>query len=499
MLLSPACHYWAASASRTGKSLALGGSDTLIHVIDAAARHETALLTGHADDIVAVAFSPTEEHALISLARVARAETSAFDLFVWDVSAATKLAAATGQGVAFDARWAPDGASFVVACRGRCEVFDRRAASAATLSFAGDVVACCFSPTAAFVAAAAGVSVSVAAAAVSAGTPPTFAAHPERVNDVHWACGCVASAGDDGAVTLFDERTGALAKRIQAHGDICKTVRIADGVVLTGAEDRTARLFRLSGEEAVLRGHSAAVALVAHLPGGKTCLTASEDGSCRIWDYARAFAQDTAPGSDKAIAAVVFVEGGLIVADGGGVLRRFDDDGKKEIWHTEPLEAAHAAVTALAISGGLLAVAMYKCVPASVTDASFVRELPTVSHTGACTCARQSMAPRRRRILRSTIGSTAALSLVGASLSRGTPRTSTCGITMLGEWSRTIERSRPTACWRWRAATTFSRPETTTEGLTCGRHGRDTESLVRRMGRERVLLWSRPRGGDGGD
>lgn len=336
MLLSPACHYWAASASRTGKSLALGGSDTLIHVIDAAARHETALLTGHADDIVAVAFSPTEEHALISLARVARAETSAFDLFVWDVSAATKLAAATGQGVAFDARWAPDGASFVVACRGRCEVFDRRAASAATLSFAGDVVACYFSPTAAFVAAAAGVSVSVAAAAVSAGTPPTFAAHPERVNDVHWACGCVASAGDDGAVTLFDERTGALAKRIQAHGDICKTVRIADGVVLTGAEDRTARLFRLSGEEAVLRGHSAAVALVAHLPGGKTCLTASENGSCRIWDYARAFAQDTAPGSDKAIAAVVFVEGGLIVADGGGVLRRFEDDGKKKIWHTEP-------------------------------------------------------------------------------------------------------------------------------------------------------------------
>lgn len=221
-------------------------------------------------------------------------------------------------------------------------------------------MACCFSPTAAFVAAAAGVSVSVAAAAVSAGTPPTFAAHPERVNDVHWACGFVASAGDDGAVTLFDERTGALSQRIAAHSDICKTVRIADDVVLTGAEDRTARLFRLSGEEAVLRGHSAAVALVAHLPGGTTCLTASEDGSCRIWDYARAFAQDAAPGSDKAIAAVVFVEGGLIVADGGGVLRRFDDDGKREIWHTKPLEAAHAAVTALAISGGLLAVAMYK-------------------------------------------------------------------------------------------------------------------------------------------
>ena len=61
------------------------------------------------------------------------------------------------------------------------------------------------------------------------------------------------------------------------------------------------------------------MAHVAHLPGGSSCLTTSEDGSCRIWDYARAFGQDKAPGSDKGIAACVFVEepAGLIVADGG--------------------------------------------------------------------------------------------------------------------------------------------------------------------------------------
>merc|ERR1719487_907939 len=94
--------------------------------------------------------------------------------------------------------------------------------------------------------------------------------------------------------------------------------------------------------------------MVAHLPGGSSCLTTSEDGSCRIWDYARAFGQDRAPGSDKGIAACVFVEepSGLIVADGAGVLRLFDPDGKGEVWRTEPLEAQHRAITALAVAEG---------------------------------------------------------------------------------------------------------------------------------------------------
>ena len=144
--------------------------------------------------------------------------------------------------------------------------------------------------------------------------------------------------------------------------------------LVSGGEDRSARLFRLSGgrlsggrlspDQAVLRGHSAAVAHVAHLPGGSSCLTTSEDGSCRIWDYARAFGQDKAPGSDKGIAACVFVEepAGLIVADGAGVLRLFDPDGKGEVWRTEPLEAQHRAITALAVAegGARVAVAMYK-------------------------------------------------------------------------------------------------------------------------------------------
>ena len=69
-------------------------------------------------------------------------------------------------------------------------------------------------------------------------------------------------------------------------------------------------------------------------------------------------------GADERHAACVFVEdpAGLIVADGAGVLRLFDPDGKGEVWRTEPLEAQHRAITALAVAegGARVAVAMYK-------------------------------------------------------------------------------------------------------------------------------------------
>ena len=101
------------------ESLALGGSDKLIHIIDAQDQYEKALLTGHQDDIVSVSFSPTDEATLVSLARVSRQEKAAFDLFVWDAHAATKLAAAQGQGSGSDARWSSDGLYIAVACQGR--------------------------------------------------------------------------------------------------------------------------------------------------------------------------------------------------------------------------------------------------------------------------------------------------------------------------------------------------------------------------------------------
>ena len=173
---------------------------------------------------------------------------------MWDAHAATKLAAAQGQGSGSDARWSSDGLYIAVACQGRCEIYSSKATLQKTLKLDGDATACCFSPTNhhgdnQFVVCAVGNHI-VAKSLTGKYTPPTFEGqHPEKVNDVHWACGFVATACDDGSVVLFDEKSGARLAYIEAHEDVCKSVRLTKspgaGIhLVSGSEDRSARLFR---------------------------------------------------------------------------------------------------------------------------------------------------------------------------------------------------------------------------------------------------------------
>ena len=284
-LANPACHFWAAGASASGKLLALGGSDFQVHVLDASDHHETALLVGHEDDVAAVAFSPTSEDLLLSLARVERSKPAAFDAFLWDATAGSKLAGARVDGYASDARWAPNGERYVLACSGSCAVFDANASRVATVDLDGDAAAVAFSPDATFLAVAVDETLLAKALAGSTLEFPD-GKHPERINavdsrglnqavafamhylcervvpntspksawrpQVDWAEDLIATAGDDGAVAVFDGRTRALVRRIEARGEICKCVRLAkvggDVVVMSGSEDRTARLTRLGGK-----------------------------------------------------------------------------------------------------------------------------------------------------------------------------------------------------------------------------------------------------------
>lgn len=58
-----------------------------------------------------------------------------------------------------------------------------------------------------------------------------------------------------------------------------------DEFVVTGSDDRTARVWSTRGRElAVLRGHLGAVTTVAVNPSGDRILTVSADGTARLWD-----------------------------------------------------------------------------------------------------------------------------------------------------------------------------------------------------------------------
>ena len=57
-------------------------------------------------------------------------------------------------------------------------------------------------------------------------------------------------------------------------------------MLVSSSDDRNVRVWdpRTGASLAVLRGHGAAVNLVNFAPGDSVAISASEDGTCRVWD-----------------------------------------------------------------------------------------------------------------------------------------------------------------------------------------------------------------------
>ena len=57
-------------------------------------------------------------------------------------------------------------------------------------------------------------------------------------------------------------------------------------MLVSSSDDRHVRVWdpRTGASLAVLRGHTAAVSLVNFAPGDSVAISASEDGTCRVWD-----------------------------------------------------------------------------------------------------------------------------------------------------------------------------------------------------------------------
>jgi WD40 repeat protein len=79
------------AASADGKTLAVGCSDKTVRLLDGATYKETVKLEGHADGVLAVAFSP--DGKLLASAGGAQDRT----VRVWDVSTGKEVAAFKGH------------------------------------------------------------------------------------------------------------------------------------------------------------------------------------------------------------------------------------------------------------------------------------------------------------------------------------------------------------------------------------------------------------------
>jgi WD40 repeat protein len=95
----------------------------------------------------------------------------------------------------------------------------------------------------------------------------------------------IAGAMADRTVRVWDAETGRLLHVLRGHGDLVMDVAFSpDGARLASASyDRTVRVWDLSsGRSRVLRGHDASVNRVAW-HGAREFVTASDDGTLRVW------------------------------------------------------------------------------------------------------------------------------------------------------------------------------------------------------------------------
>jgi WD40 repeat protein/tRNA A-37 threonylcarbamoyl transferase component Bud32 len=336
--------------SPDGTRLASGGSDGVVRVWDAAGWQELLALRGTAGPVLSVCFSPDGK-------RVAAAGEERQDgggeestVRVWDAEKGGQPLVLEGHPQFINAVcFSPDGRYLATASNDRTvRVWDARTGNRRTSleGHKGVVLSVCFTRDGQL---------------LSAGADRTVRAWDPRAGGsveliplantgyVTAVCACpdgkrVVTAGEDGAVRVWDAATGKWLFALRGHaGPVLSVGFSPDGKRLASAgEDRTVRVWGMEDdhEPLVFKGHTMSATAVSFAPDGKHLASAGADGTVRVWRADRGQGALVCAGHEDVVLSACLSPDGTRVAsaDADDKVRVFDaTTGEEAVRLAEPL------------------------------------------------------------------------------------------------------------------------------------------------------------------
>jgi hypothetical protein len=156
--------------------------------------------------------------------------------------------------------------------------------------------------------------------------------HPQPVTSLAFSAdGLVITGSEDHTVRVWEVDTAELLHRLAGHEGPVRAIAVSSGAeIASGSDDGTARVWDLLlGRELVSVDHGSAVEAVALSPDGRLLLTGGVDGAGRVWETASgslvrtlsnlAPSEEAAPSETLRVLAAALSPDGRLAALAGGV------------------------------------------------------------------------------------------------------------------------------------------------------------------------------------